>query len=260
MHIIKRFRKVGQWSTLGSRLFVAMLMSGVSPILWAQSDDAMHLHGSEIYTATTLENKWLLDKHGQGELQTELESWIGTDENKLFIKGDFSKAESERQAYDVKALYSRNIATFWDAQAGLRYRYDGHKVRDQDAFDAVVGFHGLAPYFFETDAYAYVGQNQYVGLSLEAKRDILLTQKLIAEPFIKAQIVLHDNAEIAQKSGLSHAEVGVQTRYEINKQFMPFVEIGYAYDQGLKASSQPTQYESEAEHGLRYGVGLLLKF
>ena len=223
-----------------------------------ESPTQQHRHGSEIYNATSLENKWMLDKHGRGEARAELESWVGTDENKLFIKGDFSKAESAREEYDVKALYSRNIATFWDAQTGVRYRYDANKAVNKDAFDAVVGLHGLAPYFFETDAYAYVGQYQYVGLSLEAKRDILFTQKLIAEPFVKAQLVLHDDAKIAKKTGLSHAEVGVQTRYEINKQFMPFIEVAYVYDKGDKINQW--QDDTLSEQGFQYGLGLLFKF
>ncbi len=45
------------------------------------------------------------------------------------------------------------------------------------------GLHGLAPYFFETDAYFYLGEDQYAALSLGTTRYLLLTQKLIAQPF-----------------------------------------------------------------------------
>lgn len=69
-------------------------------------------HGGQIYQATKLDNQWRLDKHGQGEFNTELETWIGTDQNKLFIKAHSEKSESEKADYAISALYSRNIADF----------------------------------------------------------------------------------------------------------------------------------------------------
>ncbi len=69
-------------------------------------------HGGQIYQATKLDNQWRLDKHGQGEFNTELETWIGTDQNKLFIKAHREKSESEKADYAISALYSRNIADF----------------------------------------------------------------------------------------------------------------------------------------------------
>jgi copper resistance protein B len=62
-------------------------------------------------------------------------------------------------------------------------------------------------------------------MSLEAKRDLLWTQKLISEPFVKATVLFKDESKTPQKTGLSHAEVGVQTRYEINKIVMPFLKL-----------------------------------
>ena len=38
--------------------------------------------------------------------------------------------------------------------------------------------------------------------------------------------------EYAQKTGLSKLQAGVQTRYEINKKIMPFIDIAYAYHKG----------------------------
>ncbi len=82
-----------------------------------------------------------------GVLKSELETRIGTDENKIFIKVHADHAESQQAEYDAKVLYSRNVADFWDVQAGLRYRNDQNREVDQDQVDAVIGVHGLAPYF-----------------------------------------------------------------------------------------------------------------
>lgn len=258
MHITKLF---------ASGLFLA---SVAGQPLWAADDMEMtsssdtsamqmqHEHGGQIYAANSLENKWMLDKHGQGGWQSELESWIGSDDNKLFIKADSKQAESEQLDASIMALYSRNISTFWDAQAGLRYRQNNTVATDKRVVDAVVGIHGLAPYFFETQAYLYIGEHQHVSMSLEAKRDVLWTQKLISEPFVKATLLLNDDSKTPQKTGLSHAEVGVQTRYEINKMLMPFFEIAYESDLGQKATAW--QEVTPRGYGVVYGLGVLLKF
>ncbi len=58
---------------------------------------------------------------------------------------------------DVSALYSRNVAPFWDLQAGVRYSEDKNNS-NSDRVDGVIGVLGLAPYFFETQAYLYGGK------------------------------------------------------------------------------------------------------
>ena len=215
-------------------------------------------HGGQIYQATKLDNQWRLDKHGQGEFASELETWIGTDENKLFIKAHMEKPESDKVDYAVSALYSRNIAEFWDAQAGVRYRNEAFGTHRQDGVDAALGLHGLAAYFFETEAYLYIGQNQHVSLSLETERDFLLTQKLITQPYLKAEVLMHDDSGYAQKTGLSFLQTGVQTRYEINKKVMPFFDIAYRYEKGDRETSR--QIATTSVSGWLYGMGMTFKF
>ncbi|MBJ9985945.1 copper resistance protein B [Acinetobacter sp. S40] len=215
-------------------------------------------HGGQLYQATKLDHQWRVDKHGQGEFTTELETWVGTDENKLFIKAHSEKSESEKADYAISALYSRNIAEFWDVQAGLRYRNKAVDVYRQEAIDAAFGLHGLAPYFFETDAYLYIGQDQHISLSLETERDILLTQKLITQPYIKADILIRDESDYAQKAGLTSLQTGIQTRYEISKKVMPFIDIAYRHEKGDRQTSH--QVATNSESGWRYGAGISFKF
>lgn len=215
-------------------------------------------HGGQLYQATTLENAWTLDEHGRGRASTELKTWVGTDENKIFIKAHVEKAESEKADTETMALYSRNIADFWDVQAGVRYQYMPEQSLDKNQWSAVFGLHGLAPYFFETEAYLYAGQDQRWQLSLDTSRDFLFTQKLIAQPYLQADLVLSDKSKYAQKTGLSKLQAGVQTRYEINKKIMPFIDIAYAYHKG--ADKTLWQEGSDSEKGWLYGAGFTLKF
>lgn len=220
-------------------------------------------HGAQIYSMTTVDSKWLRGEDGDGALKSELETRIGTDENKLFIKAHISKHESHDAAYDVKALYSRNIADFWDAQAGLRYRYEKQELDQRAAdteekLDAVFGLHGMAQYFFETDAYLYMGVDDFAALSLKTERDLLLTQKLILQPYLEAEAVLNDDSKYAKKTGLSSASLGLETRYEISKKFMPYIDVAYEYSKGNAQTAW--QDASGSERGWVYGAGLRIKF
>ncbi|ENU20470.1 hypothetical protein F994_00696 [Acinetobacter bohemicus ANC 3994] len=223
-------------------------------------DHAAHLkeHGGQIYQQTTLESKWLRNDNAQGALKSKLETRIGTDENKIFIKVHADKAESQQTEYDAKLLYSRNVADFWDVQAGIRYRLDPNREIDQDQVDAVLGLHGMVAYFFETDAYVYIGQDRQVSFNLETERDLLLTQKLIIQPYLDMNIVLSDDSNYAKKTGLNSVQLGLETRYEINKKVMPFMDVAYGYNKGVQETAW--QKSSSSENAWVYGAGIRFKF
>lgn len=219
-------------------------------------------HGGQVYSQLKLDNKWMRNSDGEGSLQSESELKVGTDENKLYLKVEADNSESRSAEYAVRALYSRNIADFWDVQAGLRYRQENIGIpsvsADTERLDAVVGLHGLAPYFFETNAHLYVGEDDFVGLELETERDLLLTQKLIMQPYAEARLILKDEAVNAKKTGLSHAALGLETRYEISKKIMPYLDVAYEYDKGNEQTAW--QAASDSEKGWHYGVGLRMMF
>ncbi|MDN5513264.1 copper resistance protein B [Acinetobacter sp.] len=224
----------------------------------AASAEHIKEHGGQVYQQTTVESRWLRNNDGDGVLKSELETRIGTDENKIFIKLHADQAESQQTEYDAKVLYSRNVADFWDVQAGLRYRNDQNREVDQEQVDAVLGLHGLAPYFFETDAYLLLGQDHQISFSLETERDLLFTQKLILKPYLNLNVVLSDDSNYAQKIGLGTAQLGLETRYEINKKVMPFVDFAYGYRQGNEETAW--QQQSSSENEWLYGAGIRFKF
>lgn len=220
-------------------------------------DDHLKEHGGQIYQVTRLENAWLVDEDGKGNLETRFDTLIGTDENRLFIEVNSEKPESSDINYDISALYSRNVAPFWDVQTGVRYSEDKNSPNN-NRIDGVIGILGLAPYFFETQAYLYGGENNFWGASFELERDLLLTQKLITQPYIEADVIFSDDSNYAAKSGLSELKTGIKTRYEITKRIKPFIDVAYQYEKGQKATSM--QEATESEKGWKYGAGIEFVF
>ena len=231
---------------------------GIETLTLSQNHDKhLNEHGGQIYQTTKFSNEWIVDKDGKGSLGSSFETLIGTDENRMFVEANMNKAESNDPKYDVSALYSRNVAPFWDVQAGVRYSEDKNN-RNSNRIDGVIGLLGLAPYFFETKAYLYGGENNFWGASFEFDRDLLLTQKLITQPYIAADIVFNDNSDFATKSGLSELKTGLKTRYEINKRIRPFVDVAYQYEKGQKLTT--FQEATDSEKGWLYGAGIELVF
>lgn len=231
---------------------------GIETLTLSQNHDKhLNEHGGQIYQTTKFSNEWIVDKDGKGSLGSSFETLIGTDENRMFVEANLNKAESNDPNYDVSALYSRNVAPFWDVQAGVRYSEDKNN-RNSNRIDGVIGLLGLAPYFFETKAYLYGGENNFWGASFEFDRDLLLTQKLITQPYIAADIVLNDNSDFAAKSGLSELKTGIKTRYEINKRIRPFVDVAYQYEKGQKLTT--FQEATDSEKGWKYGAGIEFVF
>lgn len=221
------------------------------------NDDHLKEHGGQIYQVTRLENAWIVDEDGKGTLGTKFETLIGTDENRIFIEANLAKPESSDINYDISALYSRNVAPFWDVQTGVRYSEDKNSPNN-NRIDGVIGILGLAPYFFETQAYLYGGENNFWGTSFEFERDLILTQKLITQPYIEADVVFSDDSDYAAKSGLSELKTGIKTRYEITKRIKPFIDVAYQYEKGQKATSM--QEATDSEKGWKYGAGIELVF
>jgi copper resistance protein B len=97
-----------------------------------------------------------------------------------------------------------------------------------------------------------------VAFSLETSRDLLLTQKLILQPYLDLNVVFSDDSRYAKKSGLNSMTTGLETRYEITKKVMPYVSVAYTYSKGNKETQWQTATDSE--NGWLYGAGLRLRF
>src|SRR5690606_42102605 len=78
------------------------------------------------------------------------------------------------------------------------------------------------------------------------------------QPFIELDIIFNDQAANAKKSGLSHATLGLETRYEISKKVMPYLQVGYEYSQGNKQTAW--QQASGSDQGWIYALGLKMMF
>jgi copper resistance protein B len=153
----------------------------------------------------------------------DAQAWYGGDYNKLYFKteGEGNTGEALETA-ELQLLYDRLIAPFWSLQAGVR-----HDVRPSAADVSYVAFgvQGLAPQWFETDVAAYVSEDGDVSVRGEFEYDLLLTQRLVLQPRLEINASLDDAPELGIANGLNSTEVGLRLRYEMRREFAPYVGV-----------------------------------
>ena len=169
--------------------------------------------------------------------------------------GGLIDGEGGTKGIDNRFFYSRLISDFWDAKAGVQVTVFDRGVT-RSGF--LAGVEGLAPYGIHVDAVLGVSQTGVVSARLEATYDVLLSQKLIAQPFVEAMLASQDDPAIQLGSGLSRYEVGLRLRYEIIKEVAPFIGVSFEQFTGNTASFATA--DGQATSRLRALVGLKVWF
>jgi len=180
----------------------------------------------------------------------EAQGWIGKDLNKFWFKTDVERVGGVTEEAEIQALYSRAIAPYWDIQAG--WRHDSQPGPNRDW--AVIGVQGLAPYFFEVDFAAFIGESGRTAARLEAEYEILFTQRLILTPEIEVNVYGKDDAATGVGSGLADLEVGLRLRYEIRREFAPYIGVNWIRKYGDTADF--ARLEGEDIEDTQFVIGI----
>jgi copper resistance protein B len=177
---------------------------------------AAHDNGIFHYVAVDRLEGWEGDPGG---LAWETHAWIGTDLDRLWLRSEGERRGGRTERASIEALYGRAVAPWWDLLVGVRHDTGPGPARDF----AAIGVAGVAPGKFDVAATAYLGTAGQAALRLEVSYDVLLTQRLVLQPLVEINAYRRDDARRGIGSGLSTAEAGLRLRYDITRQFAPYV-------------------------------------
>ncbi len=208
-----------------------------------------HGHDGGINNFTLVEEADITRFDGKLVANWEVQGWIGSDVNKFWWRTEGETKGPRLEQSEFQALYSRNIAMFFDAQVGLR-----HDIQPDARTYAVVGVQGLAPLFFETEAHAFFGFKGDVLLRLRQSFDLRMTNRLVVQPLFETDIYLTREPERLIAPGPAIIEAGVLTRYEITRRVAPYVAL--MFERRLGESSRLARAAGENPGGwsIRTGV------
>ncbi len=229
-------------STVVPRLLTVAILSIGACDVAAQEMDNHVFHWSQLeLDAVRFDGASAGRWHGAG--------WVGTDFDRLWWSTDGGVTRNGVGSAEVTALYGRYVRRFWDFVVG--YRQD---IEPTAQGYLAVGFSGLAPYWFEVEALAFVSQGGDPSLRLEAESDLLLTQRLIMSVLAEADWLVTADDRRGLGSGVADFEAGIRARYEVGRKFAPYVDLLWIRERGPVPVGMPSITES----GLQLGAGLRL--
>jgi copper resistance protein B len=189
-------------------------------------------------------------RQGRDGYLWDLQGYYGNPTSRFWFKseGEGSFGDSPEDA-EIQALWSGAIDPFWDVQLGLR-----QDVAGPSTTHAVIGVQGLAPYMFEVDAAMFVSHRGDVTARIEAELDQRITQRLILQPRVEFDLSAQDIPELGIGVGIDKAEIGVRLRYEIIREFAPYVGVEQSWRIGNGADFARIAGEDPSVTKLVFGI------
>ena len=151
----------------------------------------------------------------------EAYAWYGSDANKFLLRTQGDRAAAGVTAGDFEALWSHAVGAFWDSEAGLRRDCGGGPTRDWVAF----GPRGIAPYWLGIEATGYAGGGGRAAARLKVEYDLRITQRLVLQPDLETNLYARSDAARRLGSGITDASARLRLRYEIRREFAPYVGV-----------------------------------
>ncbi|MEA1070973.1 copper resistance protein B [Sphingomonas sp. LY160] len=210
-----------------------------------------HFHGGQTFSHLMIDKAEAKFGNGHVGFEWDLEGWTGGDINRAVVKSEGEGAFGKSlEKVEVQVLYSRAIATYFNLQAGLRHDILPNPSRTF----AVAGLEGLAPAWFEVEGSLFLSNKGELMTRAEASTDQRITQRLILQPRAEINLAAQSSRETGVGAGLSDAEVGVRLRYDIRREFSPYVGAQVRRSFGATRRYLRDEGEKPTEWSLLTGV------
>ena len=248
------------------RIAVALVLVALTPsVLRGQepppptdADRAAVFHDVEGHTAhDTAVNYFVLfdqlewqslDGGDSGAWDTK--GWVGGDRDRFWFRTEGDVRDAQFAATQTHLLYGRAIARWWDIVAGVR-----QDVRPGPAQTwAAVGIQGIAPYWFEVQATAYIGAAGRTHVRVESEYDLLFTNRLVLQPLLETEIYGTSDPEHRFGAGLATLDIGLRLRYEVRREVAPYV--GLVWSRKFFGTADLAEAAGETAAGWRMAMGI----
>ena len=188
--------------------------------------------------------------NGKDGYAWDVTAWTGGDIDKLWMKSEGEGAYGQKiEKVEVQALWSHAIAPYFDFQAGVRTDF-----APVSRSYLAVGVLGLAPYRFEVDTAAFLSDKGDLTARFQGTYDQFITQRIIFQPRLEANFALQDIRETGTGAGISDIGVGARLRYEVAREFAPY--IGVEWNNQLGRTARFTRTAGGDPSSLNFLIGI----
>jgi copper resistance protein B len=180
----------------------------------------------------------------------DTKGWVGRDRDRVWFRTEGQQANGRVNDAQSHVFYGRQISRWWDVLVGVRQDFDPGPAQTW----AAVGIQGLAPYWFDVEATAYVGANGRNHYRFETTYEFLLTNRLILQPQAELEIYGKPDLEHERDKGLATLDFGFRLRYLIRRELAPYA--GVVWHQKHFGTADLAQANGESTGGARFVAGL----
>ena len=153
--------------------------------------------------------------------------WYGGDVNRAWVRAEADQeTESSSGEGELELFYGRLVSPYWDALVGVRVDQLWGGKRETRAHLAL-GLEGVAPHWFELEPTLYVSHEGHVSAQLEAEYELLFTQRVVLQPRFEISAAANDDPEFGVGAGIGDVEFGARLRYEIVREFAPYMGVSW---------------------------------
>lgn len=215
-------------------------------------------HSGHAVHDTALNSLFLADKlewqdaDDGSTLAWDLSGWVGGDIDRLWLRSEGERTNGKTEDAEIQALWGHAISPWWDVVSGIRQDFKPGAPQTW----AALGVQGMALYNFEAEATAFIGEGGQSAVRLEGDYDILLTNRLILQPTAELNFYGKNDPQRGIGPGLSNSEAGLRLRYEIRREFAPYIGVTWNRTYGKTADYATTEGEDRSEARLVLGVRL----
>ncbi|MGE3958583.1 MAG: copper resistance protein B [Vicinamibacterales bacterium] len=187
---------------------------------------------------------------GTDAVSWDTKGWVGGDRHRFWFRSEGDRAGGRTEQAQTNLLYGRAISRWWDVIAGVRL----DTLPDTPRTALALGVQGLAPYWFEVEASAYVEPAGRAHLRIEAEHDMLITNRLVLQPLVEFEVYGRADRERKIDAGLSTGEFGLRLRYVFRRELAPYV--GVVWSRRFFGSASLARAAGEGVGGTRLAIGL----
>jgi len=178
-----------------------------------------------------------------------LEAWYGGDLNRLVLTTEGEGARGGAEHAEIQLLYARAVGPYTDIRLGLR-----QDIEPVSRSQLAVGVETLLPYWIEVEATGWLSDRGELTARLETHTDFRLTQKLILQPSAEIGLSAQDSPALETGEGLTGVEAGLRLRYEVRREWAPY--IGLTWMRSLGDTADYRRAAGEEVDEVRVVVGL----
>ena len=195
------------------------------------------------------ELEFLSGNEGEGYAWS-VQANYGGDRNKLWLRTQGLKVPGELDpTTSGEVLWWRPYTAFWGTTLGLRQDFGAGAHTYLAA-----GIEGLAPYWFEVQATAYVGEDGRLSARFKGSYDLRVTNRLILTPGLEANAYSKTEDERGLGTGLGNLEGGLRLRYEVRRKFAPYA--GHVWERSFAGTADRRLAEGDPVNERRFIAGI----